>query len=145
MTEIFSLRLSLYIYCYPQRDCFIVSQLFSVARHARFSKLGSKSDWLLRHVEILVHSHEEAQRNIYHFLFRLHIYMLNGYWELNSFEECCIMQVATINSLAWELNYISIYTDDDDIYMLSSSCTDNTKFPDSFTSLFYLIKFSYDQ
>ena len=28
--------------CHPQRDCFIVSQLFSVARHVRRLKLGSK-------------------------------------------------------------------------------------------------------
>ena len=32
----------MYIYCHPQTDCFIVSQLFSVARHTRFPKLGSK-------------------------------------------------------------------------------------------------------
>ena len=32
----------LFIYCPPQTDCFVVSQLFSVARHARFPKLESK-------------------------------------------------------------------------------------------------------
>ena len=32
----------IYIYSHSQMDCFIVSQLFSVARHARFSKLGLK-------------------------------------------------------------------------------------------------------
>ena len=31
-----------YIYCYPQTDCFVASQLFSVAGHARRFKLGSK-------------------------------------------------------------------------------------------------------
>ena len=30
------------IYCHPQTDCFIVSQLFSVARHIGHLKLGSK-------------------------------------------------------------------------------------------------------
>ena len=30
------------MYCHPQTDCFIVSQLFSVARHVRRLKLGSK-------------------------------------------------------------------------------------------------------
>ena len=30
------------IYCHPQTDRFVVSQLFSVARHVRRSKLGSK-------------------------------------------------------------------------------------------------------
>ena len=37
-----------HIYCHPQRDCFIVSQNFSVARHARFTKLGSKPGLLKR-------------------------------------------------------------------------------------------------
>ena len=30
------------IYCHPQTDCFVLSELFSVARHARCSKPGSK-------------------------------------------------------------------------------------------------------
>ena len=30
------------MYCHPQTDCFIVSQLFSMARHVRHFKLGSK-------------------------------------------------------------------------------------------------------
>ena len=32
----------IYIYSHPQTDCFVLSQLFSVARHAGFFKLGSK-------------------------------------------------------------------------------------------------------
>ena len=32
----------IYIYCHPQTDCFVVSQLFSVARHVGCLKLGSK-------------------------------------------------------------------------------------------------------
>ena len=28
-----SLYIYIYIYCHPQTDCFVVSQLFSVARH----------------------------------------------------------------------------------------------------------------
>ena len=31
-----------HIYCHPQTDCSVLSQLFSVARQARFPKLGSK-------------------------------------------------------------------------------------------------------
>ena len=50
----------IYIYSRPQAYCFVVSQLFSVARHARFSKLGSKLDRLLRQLKILPHSHEET-------------------------------------------------------------------------------------
>ena len=32
----------IYIYSHPQTDCFVLSELFSVARHAGRSKLGSK-------------------------------------------------------------------------------------------------------
>ena len=32
----------IYIYCHPQSDCFVVLQLFSVARHVGHLKLGSK-------------------------------------------------------------------------------------------------------
>ena len=32
----------IYIYCHPQTDCFILSELFGVARHAGRSKRGSK-------------------------------------------------------------------------------------------------------
>ena len=42
-----SLSLSIYIYIYihgyPQTDCFVISQLFSLARHTGLLKLGSKS------------------------------------------------------------------------------------------------------
>ena len=31
----------IYIYCHPQTDCFVVSQLFSVARHVGRLKMGS--------------------------------------------------------------------------------------------------------
>ena len=30
------------VYCHPQIDCFVVSQLFSVVRHVGRLKLGSK-------------------------------------------------------------------------------------------------------
>ena len=36
----------IYIYCHPQTDCFIVSQLFSVARPTRCFKLRSKPWWI---------------------------------------------------------------------------------------------------
>ena len=37
-----SISLSIYIYCHPQTDCFILSELFSVARHIGHSKPGLK-------------------------------------------------------------------------------------------------------
>ena len=36
------LYIYIYIYCHPQTDCFVVSELFSVARHVGRLKLGSK-------------------------------------------------------------------------------------------------------
>ena len=33
----------IYIYCHPQTDCFVLSELFNVARHAGRSKPGSKT------------------------------------------------------------------------------------------------------
>ena len=36
----------IYIYCHPQTDCFVVSLLFSVARHVGHLKLGLKSTQL---------------------------------------------------------------------------------------------------
>ena len=35
-------RIYTYLYCHPQTDCFVVSQLFSVARYICRLKLGSK-------------------------------------------------------------------------------------------------------
>ena len=32
----------IYIYCHPQTDCFVLSELFNVARHVGRSKPGSK-------------------------------------------------------------------------------------------------------
>ena len=43
-------------------DSFVVSQLFSWARHAGFSKMGSKTDWLFRSPENLMHRHKETKR-----------------------------------------------------------------------------------
>ncbi len=38
----FHIYIYIYIYCHQQTDCFVVSQLFSVARHVGRLKLGSK-------------------------------------------------------------------------------------------------------
>ena len=43
----------LYIYCHPQTDCFVVSQLFSVARHVEPWKLGSKPAQLYVRLSII--------------------------------------------------------------------------------------------
>ena len=53
-------RRSIHTYCHPQIDYFVISRLFSVARHARFSKLRSKPGWLIRQPKILPPSHDET-------------------------------------------------------------------------------------
>ena len=71
----------IYIYiCHPQTDCFIVSQLFSVVRHARCIKLGSKPSWLFitqisYPIAIAPQSISEGILSIY-----LFTYTLIGYW-----------------------------------------------------------------
>ena len=39
-----SLYIYIYIYCHPQTDCFVLSELFSVAKHARRSKPGIETN-----------------------------------------------------------------------------------------------------
>ena len=52
----FHINIYIYIYCHPQRDCFVVSQLFSVARHIGRLKLGSKPAQLyVRHITISIY------------------------------------------------------------------------------------------
>ena len=54
------IRKNKYIYIVIHRQtCIVLSELFSVARQARFSKLGSKPGWLKRQSKILRLSHEE--------------------------------------------------------------------------------------
>ena len=47
-------RVGEHIYCHPQTNCFVRSELFSVARQARFPKLGSKH-WPEYDQENLIH------------------------------------------------------------------------------------------
>ena len=86
----------IYIYIYiviHRQTCFVLSELFSVARQARFLKLGSKPGWLKHQYKILPLSHEESSAsegnlNTYvSHLFVFYIYPLNVYRELDSYEE----------------------------------------------------------
>ena len=102
------LYIYIYIYIYivtHRQTCLVISELFSVARLDKFSKLGSKSGWLKRQSKILPLSHEETSA---------------GEGNLNAYEshlvlftyicltatECSIhmKSLATITSLARELN-----------------------------------------
>ena len=83
----------IYIYIYiiiHRQICFVLSELISVARRARFPKLGSKPSWLKRQSKILPFSHEEASAgeinlNGYGSQLSLFTYPLNGYRELYSY------------------------------------------------------------
>ena len=59
----FHIYIYIYIYCHPQTDCLVASQLFSVARHARFPKLGSRPGWLKFQSKILPLSLKETSAN----------------------------------------------------------------------------------
>ena len=41
------------VYCHPQSDCFVVSQLFMVAKHVGVLKLGSKPTQLYVRLSII--------------------------------------------------------------------------------------------
>ena len=109
-----------HIYCHPQTDCFVVSQLFSVARHLRCLKLGSKPAQLYVRLSIMLHSqhvNHVSSGVIKHSSFRLFTFLaLLDTRVLNSFEELCVMWVAVVNSFARVLNtsggaYILSFTD----------------------------------
>ena len=94
----------IYMHCHPQTNCFVISQLISMARHARCFKPGSKLGWLYTSrisYRTAISNHrisEEILTHMYHFL--LFTYTLNGYQMLNSLEKLCITRVATGNSFA---------------------------------------------
>ena len=60
MNNLTELYIYIYIYIYiviHRQICFVLSEHFSVARQARFLKLGSKPGWLKRQSKILPLSH----------------------------------------------------------------------------------------
>ena len=62
------------IYCHPKTDCFIVSQLFSVARHVGCLKLGLKPFQLYVRLS-LTHTHTHMYM---HALTKEHLWCCNG-------------------------------------------------------------------
>ena len=96
----------IYIYSHPQTDCFVLSELFSVARHAGRSKPESKP------VQLYDRPHGHKRTTLAKGIFRYLIFSkqqqqplftffhtLPATRELNSFEEPCITLTVADNRL----------------------------------------------
>ena len=72
----------IYIFRYPQRDCFVESLLFGMARHVRYFKLRSKPRWVssYRKAIVILRVSEGILRYIYY------IYAYR-YWESSIYEQ----------------------------------------------------------
>ena len=89
------------MYCYAQTDCFLVSQLFSVARYMRHTKPGSKTHLTLRqtdYIPLSQASNSTSVRELTHIdqISFVYIFALSDADLLNSFEDLCITWMATI-------------------------------------------------
>ena len=91
----------IYIYCHPQTDCFVLSELFSVARHIGRSKPGLKPIQLYVRLRLRLLGQQAYNVWLRKFLryyvvtaaaVCLHFYTLSATRVLNSFEELCIMR-----------------------------------------------------
>ena len=99
----------MYIHCHPQTDCFVVSQLFSVDRHAGRFKQGSKPSQLNVRLSILPLSQQMTYISLgvlthYVLAFACFHFALPDTRVLNSLEELCIMWMAAVNSFTRVLN-----------------------------------------
>ena len=104
----------IYLYCHPQTDCFIVSQLFKVARHVGHLKLRSKPAQLYVRLSIRplgqleyhvsLGNYKVLCSNISSNVRLFTFYALPDARVLNSFEELCIIQAVAINSFTRVLN-----------------------------------------
>ena len=101
------LHIYIYIYCHPQTDCFVLSELFSVAWHVERSKLGLKPIQLCIRLSLRPLGQQAYHVWLKEFLryyvvtaaaICLHFYTLLATRVLNSFEEFCIMQAVGKNS-----------------------------------------------
>ena len=114
LEQMVGLYIYIYIYCHPQTDCFLVSQLFIVAKHVRRFKLGSKPVQLYVRLSIRPLGQKSVPRwlrnykvlcnNSIHSVRLFTFYTLPETRVLNSIEELCIMQPTTENSFTRLLN-----------------------------------------
>ena len=99
-----------YIYIHPQTDCFVVSQLFSVARQVGRLKLGLKPAQLYVRLGIILLSHQPTYVSsgiIRHYVVAfvcLH-FALSDTRGLNLFEELCTSRVEAVDFFARVLKH----------------------------------------
>ena len=111
----------IYKYIHPEKDCFVISQLISKARHAGRFKLRLKPTQICIRLSIIPLCQQSTYVSagiIRHYVVAfacLHFALLDTR-VLNSYEELCITRVAVVNSLARVFNlrrreriYIYIY------------------------------------
>ena len=98
-----SLYIYIYIYCHPQTDCFVLSELFGVARHAGRLKPGSIPVHFYARLSFRPFGHQAdhfGQGNFKVFILAkqqqpfLHFYTQSATRVLNFFEELCITLAA---------------------------------------------------
>ena len=93
----------IYICSHPQTDCFVVSQLFYVARHVGHFKLGSKPARLYVRLSIIPLSQlatyvSSGIIRYYVVVFVCLHFTIPDIRVLNSLKELCIMREAAVNS-----------------------------------------------
>ena len=101
---------NIYIYCHPQTDCFIVSQLFRVAWHVGRLKLGLKPSQLYVRLRIRPLGQQAYHVSLGNYkvlcsnssssICLFTFYTLLDTRGPNSFEELCMMRAAAENSFA---------------------------------------------
>ena len=97
--------LYMYIYCHPQTELFRSSGLFSVAKQAGIETRLTETPIQDSNAQPRVNQCKQRKfKRLYITFVFVYIYPLDGYRELNSIEEPCFTLVATITSLARELN-----------------------------------------
>ena len=87
----FAKYIYIYVWCYPQSDCFIVSQLFCVAWYARGFKLELKPGWL--YVSWISYPKATMPLRVSEGIFCIYIHLdihLSATRVLNSLEQLCI-------------------------------------------------------
>ena len=95
----------IYIYSHPHTDCFVVSQLFSVARHVGSFKLRLKPTKPYVRLSIIPLNHQSTYVSSgiirhYEVAFVCLHFALPDTGVLNSYEKLCITRVAAVNSFA---------------------------------------------